>query len=121
MPNTAISLNMLSIQHISHKFQFLLLFKFRREYRLADALMLPRKADTLSRICGFIGNFDMSNKNLTTEKKLQLIREINALADGVTLKYIQGLSDTISSPDAEQSEKIQAFAEIDKVLRIAKQ
>lgn len=63
----------------------------------------------------------MSDNNLTTEEKLQLIRKISALADGVTLEFIKGLSDTINNPDAEESEKLKAFSEIDKVLRIAKQ
>ena len=63
----------------------------------------------------------MGDNNLTTEKKLKLIREISALADGVTLEYIKGLSDTITNPETDECEKIKAFTEIDKVLRIAKQ
>lgn len=63
----------------------------------------------------------MGDSNLTTEKKLQLIRKISALADGVTLEFIKGLSETINDPNAEASEKLKAFSEIDKVLRIAKQ
>jgi len=62
----------------------------------------------------------MSDK-LTTEKKLELIRKISALADGVTLEYVQSLSDVICDPDTELGEKRKAYREMDKVLRIAKQ
>jgi hypothetical protein len=55
------------------------------------------------------------------EKKLELIRKISGLADGVTLEYVQELSKIVSDPDASKSEKMEAFVEIDKVLRIAKQ
>ena len=63
----------------------------------------------------------MINKKLTTDKKLELIQEISELADGVTLEYVKGLSETISDPKANTKEKQKAFAEMDKVLRIAKQ
>lgn len=63
----------------------------------------------------------MSNENLTTEKKLELIRKISALADGVTLEYVQSLSDIICDPDTELEEKQKAYRQMDKVLRIAKQ
>jgi hypothetical protein len=59
--------------------------------------------------------------NLNTEKKLELIRKISSLADGVTLEYVQSLSDIICDPDAELAEKRKAYREMDKVLRIAKQ
>lgn len=59
--------------------------------------------------------------NLTTEKKLELIRQITALADGVTLEYVKSLSEVINDPQAEASEKRKAFSEMDKVLRVAKQ
>ena len=62
----------------------------------------------------------MSDK-LTTEKKLELIRKISSLADGVTLEYVRGLSDVICDPDTELGEKRKAYREMDKVLRIAKQ
>ena len=63
----------------------------------------------------------MANKKLTAEKKLKLIRKISALADGVTLNYMTGLSETVSDPETEPAEKRKAFAEMDKVLRISKQ
>lgn len=59
--------------------------------------------------------------NRTTENKLELIRQITALADGVTLEYVKGLYEVINDPQAEASEKRKAFAEMDKVLRVAKQ
>ena len=63
----------------------------------------------------------MDNKKLTTEKKLELIEKISALADGVTLEYVQSLSDIICDPETELDEKRKAYREMDKVLRIAKQ
>ncbi len=59
--------------------------------------------------------------NLNTEKKLETIRKISSLADGVTLEYVQSLSDIICDPDTELAEKRKAYREMDKVLRIAKQ
>ena len=47
----------------------------------------------------------MGNDKLTTEKKLELIRKISSLADGVTLEYVQSLSDIICDPDTELAEK----------------
>ena len=55
------------------------------------------------------------------DKKFDLIRQITDLADGVTLEYVKGLSEIISDPKAEKKKKSKAFAEMDKVLRIAKQ
>jgi len=63
----------------------------------------------------------MSDDNLNTEKKLELIRKISSLADGVTLEYVRGLSEIVCDPDTELSEKRKAYREMDKVLRIAKQ
>jgi hypothetical protein len=60
-------------------------------------------------------------KKVHSEKKLKLIRKISALADGITLEYVTGLSETINDPEKEASEKRKAFAEMDKVLRISKQ
>ena len=63
----------------------------------------------------------MGNDKLTVEKKLELIEKISALADGVTLQYVQGLSDVVCDPDTETAEKHKAYRQMDKVLRIAKQ
>ena len=46
--------------------------------------------------------------NLTTEKKLELIRTISSLADGVTLEYVRGLSEIVCDPDTELDEKRKA-------------
>ena len=60
-------------------------------------------------------------KKLDSEKRLKLIRKISALADGITLEYVTGLSETINDPEKDTKEKRKAFAEMDKVLRISKQ
>ena len=60
-------------------------------------------------------------KKLSAEKKLKLIRKITDLADGVTLNYMTGLSETVSDPETGTDEKHKAFSEMDKVLRISKQ
>ena len=54
-------------------------------------------------------------------KKFELIRQISELADGVTLEYVKELSEIISDPKVDKKKKSKAFAEMDKVLRIAKQ
>ncbi len=63
----------------------------------------------------------MDNDNLITEKKMEIIQKISALADGVTLEYVAGLSQIVNDPDADEAEKRKAYREMDKVLRIAKQ
>ncbi len=63
----------------------------------------------------------MIDDKTKVDKKFELIRQISNLADGVTLEYIKGLSEIISEPEADTKEKQNAFAEMDKVLRIAKQ
>jgi len=63
----------------------------------------------------------MDKKKLTPDKKLELIEQISSLADGVTLEYVKGLSEIVCDPDTELEEKRKAYAEMDKVLRIAKQ
>ena len=63
----------------------------------------------------------MDKKKLTPDKKLEIIEQISSLADGVTLEYVRGLSEVVCNPDTELDEKRKAYAEMDKVLRIAKQ
>ena len=55
------------------------------------------------------------------DEKLELIRQISGLADGITQKYVKSLSETINDPEATDEEKAKAFGEMDKVLRVAKQ
>jgi hypothetical protein len=55
------------------------------------------------------------------DKRFELIRQISELADGVTLEYVKELSEIISDPKVDKKKKQKAFAEMDKVLRIAKQ
>ena len=63
----------------------------------------------------------MSDDKTPIDKRSELIRKISELADGVTLEYVKGLSETISDPEADDKDKQKAFREMDKVLRIAKQ
>ena len=58
---------------------------------------------------------------LTTEKKLEVIQQISALADGVTLEYVKGLSEIVCNPETDPEERQNAYREMDKVLRISKQ
>ncbi len=55
------------------------------------------------------------------DEKLKLIRQISGLADAITQKYVESLSETINDPEATDEEKAKAFGEMDKVLRVAKQ
>ena len=55
------------------------------------------------------------------DEKLELIRQISGLADAITQKYVESLSETINDPEATDEEKAKAFGEMDKVLRVAKQ
>ena len=55
------------------------------------------------------------------DEKLERIRQISGLADGITQKYVESLSETINDPEATDEEKAKAFGEMDKVLRVAKQ
>ena len=55
------------------------------------------------------------------DKKLKLISKISELADKVTLEYVKKLSAIINDKKADEKKKAKAFAEMDKVLRIAKQ
>ena len=55
------------------------------------------------------------------DDKLELIRQISGLADAITQKYVESLSETINDPEATDEQKAKAFGEMDKVLRVAKQ
>ncbi len=55
------------------------------------------------------------------DRKLKLISKISDLADKVTLEYVKKLSAIINDKKADEKKKAKAFAEMDKVLRIAKQ
>jgi len=55
------------------------------------------------------------------DKKFKLIQRISDLADKVTLEYVKKLSAIINDKKADEKKKEKAFAEMDKVLRIAKQ
>lgn len=51
----------------------------------------------------------------------RLIRRVRGVADKITLEYVESLSQIINDPEADEGAKAKAFAEMDKVLRIAKQ
>ena len=52
----------------------------------------------------------MDKAKLTTEKKLELIQKISALAGRVTLEYVRGLAEVVNDPEAEMSEMSNALA-----------
>ena len=51
----------------------------------------------------------------------RIIRRVRGVADKITLEYVESLSKIIDDPEADEDKKSKAFAEMDKVLRIAKQ
>jgi predicted transcriptional regulator len=55
------------------------------------------------------------------EKHIRKIRRVRALADGMTMAYMETLRAVIDDPGSTADEKKAAFCEMDKVLRIAKQ
>jgi DNA-binding transcriptional regulator LsrR (DeoR family) len=55
------------------------------------------------------------------EKHIRKIRRVRALADGMTMAYMETLRAVIDDAGSTADEKKAAFAEMDKVLRIAKQ
>jgi DNA-binding transcriptional regulator LsrR (DeoR family) len=54
------------------------------------------------------------------QKHVRDLRRVRALADGMTLAYLETLRTVIDNPDSTVKEKSNAFGEMDKVLRIAK-
>jgi len=51
----------------------------------------------------------------------RIIRRVRGVADKITLEYVESLLKIIDDPQADEDKKQKAFAEMDKVLRIAKQ
>ena len=64
---------------------------------------------------------DMNTNNTEKQKKLETIREISQLADGMTLEYLEELKKRIDDTDLAPKERQKVFSEMDKILRIAKQ
>ncbi|RKY10776.1 MAG: hypothetical protein DRP56_00105 [Planctomycetota bacterium] len=54
------------------------------------------------------------------DRHIRKIRRVRALADGMTMAYMETLRAVISDASSTADEKKTAFAEMDKVLRIAK-
>lgn len=51
----------------------------------------------------------------------RILRRVRAMADALTLQYLERLQDTIDSPESTEKQKAAAFEEMEKVLKIAKQ
>ena len=54
------------------------------------------------------------------QKHVRDLRRIRALADSMTQKYLETLNAVIDDPDGTADEKMNAFGEMDKVIRISK-
>ena len=55
------------------------------------------------------------------DKKFKLISKISEIADEMTLEYLEELKKRKNDTDLAPKERLKAFSEMDKVLRIAKQ
>ena len=55
------------------------------------------------------------------DKKFKLISKISEIADEMTLEYLEELKKRTNDTDIDPKERLKAFCEMDKVLRIAKQ
>ena len=62
----------------------------------------------------------MNDNKTKTDKKLELISKISEIADGMTLKYLEALKQHTEDADIEPKERLKAFTDMDKVLRISK-
>jgi hypothetical protein len=62
----------------------------------------------------------MSEEKSKTDKKFELISKISEIADEMTLKYLEALKQHTEDADIEPKERLKAFTEMDKVLRISK-
>ncbi len=62
----------------------------------------------------------MSDDKSKTDKRLELISKISETADEMTMKYLEELKKRIHDTDLAPNERLKAFAEMDKVLRISK-
>ena len=58
--------------------------------------------------------------NEKPDKRLELIRKISETADEITDEYLEELKKRIRDTDLEPNERLNAFCEMDKVLRISK-
>lgn len=53
-------------------------------------------------------------------KQCRILRRVRAMADALTLQYLERLQETIDSPDSDDKQKAAAFEEMEKVLKVAK-
>ena len=54
------------------------------------------------------------------EKHVRDLRRVRALADGITMRYLESLEETLADPKSTGEQKKTAFGEMDKVIRISK-
>lgn len=54
------------------------------------------------------------------QKHCRILRRVRAMADALTLQYLERLQETIDRPDSDEKQKAAAFVEMEKVLKIAK-
>jgi predicted transcriptional regulator len=96
------------------------------------ATELYEEGRTLSKIAKALGKTlsevtELLEKKLTGEasekeqKQHRVLKRMRAMADALTLQYLERLQDTIDSPESTDKQKAAAFEEIDKVMKIAKQ
>ena len=77
---------------------------------------------TLSEVNNALAKTDESQtvQVVRQEKHTRQLRRVRALADGMTMAYMETLRAVISDASSTVDERAAAFAEMDKVLRIAK-
>lgn len=96
------------------------------------ATELYEEGRTLSKIAKALGKTlsevtELLEKKLTGEasekeqKHHRVLKRMRAMADALTLQYLERLQDTIDSPESTDKQKAAAFEQIDKVMKIAKQ
>ncbi len=54
------------------------------------------------------------------QKHCRILRRVRAMADALTLQYLERLQETIDDPESDEKQKAAAFTEMEKVLKIAK-
>lgn len=90
-----------------------------------DGLTTQKIADatgkSLAEIAGLLKQVDEESLQTRDQKYHRTLRRVRAMADAMTLQYLERLQDTIDSPEGTEKQKAAAFEEMEKVLKIAKQ
>jgi len=63
---------------------------------------------------------DDASLSAKDQKNHRTLKRVRAMADALTLQYLERLQDTIDSPASTDKQKAAVFEEIDKVMKIAK-